>query len=106
MRFPFPIPFKEHFIQVPNAQIHALPLNIRTYSPKDWFFTFIFEMQDVWMVGAMSIGTWSYKDTFVIDYRGYGKSTGTIESEEQLFNDAQDVYSYIQQNSGEQYKER
>jgi uncharacterized protein len=32
-------------------------------------------------------------DLFILDYRGYGKSEGTIESEAQLFQDVQHVYN-------------
>ncbi|MEO1624053.1 MAG: alpha/beta fold hydrolase [Bacteroidota bacterium] len=35
-------------------------------------------------------------DIFMPDYRGYGKSDGSIESEKQLFQDAEKVYSFLQ----------
>lgn len=34
-------------------------------------------------------------DVFIYDYRGYGKSGGSISSEEQLFADNQKVYDYL-----------
>ncbi len=34
-------------------------------------------------------------DFFIMDYRGFGKSSGTIESESQLFEDAQLVYDTL-----------
>jgi uncharacterized protein len=34
-------------------------------------------------------------DVFLLDYRGYGKSEGNIESEAQLFQDAQTAYNEI-----------
>lgn len=34
-------------------------------------------------------------DVFIYDYRGYGKSGGSISSEEQLFRDNQKVYDYL-----------
>jgi alpha/beta superfamily hydrolase len=34
-------------------------------------------------------------DIFMPDYRGYGKSDGSIHSQEQLLNDAQQVYDYV-----------
>lgn len=37
-----------------------------------------------------------YYDVFLLDYRGYGKSEGTIQSEAQLFRDVQLAYNEIQ----------
>ena len=34
-------------------------------------------------------------DVFFLDYRGYGKSTGHIQSESQLFSDVQTAYNYL-----------
>ncbi len=34
-------------------------------------------------------------DVFMLDYRGYGKSTGDISSEEQLNNDVQTTYKHL-----------
>lgn len=34
-------------------------------------------------------------DTFVLDYRGYGKSEGSIESQEQMFKDVSIVYKKL-----------
>ncbi len=36
-------------------------------------------------------------DVFMLDYRGYGKSSGHIQSEEQLYNDVQTAYDSIKQ---------
>ncbi len=40
-------------------------------------------------------------DVLFIDYRGYGKSTGTIENEEQLHEDAKLIYQSLIENYGE-----
>ena len=37
-------------------------------------------------------------DVFIVDYRGYGKSEGSITSEEQLFADNQLIYNELKQN--------
>jgi len=34
-------------------------------------------------------------DLFMLDYRGYGKSEGTISSQDRLYSDLQSVYDYI-----------
>ncbi len=41
-------------------------------------------------------------DTFIMDYRGYGKSTGTITSEQQFFNDIDTLYQHISARYPEQ----
>jgi esterase/lipase len=40
-------------------------------------------------------------DIFMPDYRGYGKSDGTIFSEKQLYNDVQKVYNYLKEKFDE-----
>lgn len=41
-------------------------------------------------------------DMFILDYRGYGKSSGSIESEAQLFEDVQTAYDYVADTYPEQ----
>jgi uncharacterized protein len=40
-------------------------------------------------------------DIMIPDYRGYGKSDGVIESEEQLFSDVQKVYNHLKSSYDE-----
>lgn len=35
-------------------------------------------------------------DVFIVDYRGYGKSEGNIESKDQLFSDVEVAYKEIE----------
>lgn len=37
-------------------------------------------------------------DLFIPDYRGYGKSNGSVQSEKQLFQDVQKVYDFLKQH--------
>lgn len=37
-------------------------------------------------------------DVFMIDYRGYGKSEGTLKNEKQLFGDLQTVYDHLKKS--------
>lgn len=37
-------------------------------------------------------------DLFILDYRGYGKSQGEIESEDQFYSDAQSIYDMLAEN--------
>src|SRR6476646_7627290 len=59
---------------------------------------------------AGSINTWGqvaktytdlHYDVFLIDYRGYGKSEGSISSQEQLFADIQAAYNEIKKRYSE-----
>jgi pimeloyl-ACP methyl ester carboxylesterase len=51
-----------------------------------------------------SVGSWGvvaktyldlHYDVFFLDYRGYGKSDGTIRSQDEIFNDSQTVYNFL-----------
>ncbi len=53
---------------------------------------------------AGSVSSWGYVaplylsqgyDVFIPDYRGYGKSTGSINSQEQVYNDVQTAYAVM-----------
>ena len=53
---------------------------------------------------AGSLNSWGYVaktytdlhyDVFILDYRGYGKSKGSINGQEQFFNDMQSAYSEL-----------
>jgi pimeloyl-ACP methyl ester carboxylesterase len=41
-------------------------------------------------------------DLFILDYRGFGKSEGRIQSEEQFFSDARTVYQHFVEDYGEE----
>jgi len=60
---------------------------------------------------AGSINSWGHVsevytklhyDVFILDYRGYGKSEGSIQSQDQLFTDNQLVYSYLKKRYNEE----
>ncbi|MEP7110226.1 MAG: alpha/beta fold hydrolase [Ferruginibacter sp.] len=59
---------------------------------------------------AGSLRSWGYNsktytdlnyDLFMLDYRGYGKSEGTINSQEQLYKDVQIVYDNLKKRYNE-----
>lgn len=41
-------------------------------------------------------------DVFIVDYAGYGKSSGEIETQAQLFEDMQTVYDHLKKSYKEQ----
>ena len=104
--FRFSHPFNEHFIKVPGATLHALSFEQIETKPKGLVIYF--------HGNAGSLESWgdvhayfapAQYDSFVIDYRGYGKSTGSISSELQLLDDAERIYRYIQYIFGDRYQD-
>lgn len=55
---------------------------------------------DSWGWVAQTYTNLNY-DVFMLDYRGYGKSDGKIESEEQLFGDIQTAYNVLKKSYNE-----
>jgi hypothetical protein len=58
--------------------------------------------------GALDSWGWAYQnyvafnyDFFILDYRGYGKSDGAIDSEEQFLTDIQIVYDHLKKDYDE-----
>ena len=93
--FSFPQPFEE--LNIPIDEHTTLNgLLFKTGSPKGLI---------IYLHGnAGSLASWgkvakAYMDLnydlFIYDYRGYGKSKGTIKSETQLYTDNQKVYEYL-----------
>jgi len=95
--YQFNLPYThEVYIDVPGAKIHALHLKLpreqnrgivlflhgNAENLKEWFTN-----PDFWINSGY--------DVLMMDYRGYGKSTGSIESEAQLHSDALAAWNYI-----------
>lgn len=55
---------------------------------------------DTWGPVAESYNQLGY-DVFIIDYRGFGKSEGTISSEKQFYNDIRAAYTDLQRDYAE-----
>lgn len=98
-RFSFTRPFEERHFPLDDAVINALYFT----TPKSRGIVFYFHGN------AGSLRRWgevSYQflaldyDVLMIDYRGYGKSTGKI-SEKTLFSDALSVYDILASEYGE-----
>jgi len=54
-----------------------------------------------WGYSAPTYAAFGY-DVIMLDYRGYGKSEGSITSQEQLFSDNQMVYNHFKKRYGEE----
>lgn len=94
--FPFSDSFKEVFLKAPdNAELHALHFYTKAPEAKGVILYF--------HGNAGSLRSWGYLatdlllfnyDVFMVDYRGFGKSTGT-RTEAALHQDAQLAYDYL-----------
>lgn len=95
--FQFDTPFEEVFIPVPNGNALHDTLNavlFRTDSSRGWILYFHGNRGNLqrWGRIASSLTAYGY-DVLVVDYRGYGKSTGS-PSEAALYSDAREVYKW------------
>ncbi len=100
-QFKFDQPFKELQIPVPGASLNAL--HITQPAPRGLIFFLHGNAGDLstWTTGVDYYRKVNY-DLFIIDYRGYGKSTGKIVSEAQLHADVRAAWDSI----APQYRDR
>ncbi|MEO7762239.1 MAG: alpha/beta fold hydrolase [Casimicrobiaceae bacterium] len=92
--FTFDQPFEELSISVPGATLDAL--HFRQPNPRGLVFFLHGNAGDLttWTTGIDFYRRINY-DLFIFDYRGYGKSTGRIESEAQLHADVRAAWDRI-----------
>lgn len=97
-RFEFSVPFEEHFIAVPNDGAPADTLNALWFKPDSVSRGLIIYFHgnrgnlQRWGRYAKDLTAHGF-DVLMIDYRGYGKSTGS-PGEEELYRDARVVYDW------------
>jgi uncharacterized protein len=93
-QFQFDQRFEEVRIPVPGATLHAL--HFMQEQPRGLVFFLHGNAGNVqtWTTGIDFYRRVNY-DLFILDYRGYGKSTGQIESEEQLQADVRAAWDSI-----------
>src|SRR6478609_5668517 len=92
--FRFDVPFEEMRIAVPGATLDAL----RFPQPRTRGLVFFIHGNagnlETWTTGLDFYRRVGY-DLFIFDFRGYGRSTGRIESEAQLNADVRAAYDAI-----------
>lgn len=93
-RFQFDQPFEEVWIPVQGASLHAL--HFKQPNPRGVVFFLHGNAGNLvsWTTGLDFYRRVNY-DLFIVDYRGYGKSTGHIENEAQLYADARAAYDVM-----------
>ena len=93
-QFEFSFPFKElHISTTPEATINGLYFQAEKSQGLVLYFHGNAGSLRTWGGVAQDFLVCNY-DVLMIDYRGYGKSTGKL-SEEALYNDAQKVFQYV-----------
>ena len=95
-RFSFPQTFSEVNVPVDGATLNALYFTVPHSRGVVLFFHGNAGSLRRWGEVAESFTSRGY-DLLVFDYRGYGKSTGKITSEQQLHGDADRVYVYVRE---------
>lgn len=93
-RMIFPAPFEEHFIPVEGARLHAL--RFPALNPRGTVLFFHGNAGNLAGWGA-AMGPFVARgyDAVIVDYRGFGKSGGRIQSQAQLLADAEAVYQWV-----------
>jgi len=93
-RFNYDQPFEEITVAVPGGSLDALLF--RQDHPRGLVFYLHGNVGDLttWTTGLEFYRRTNY-DLFIFDYRGYGKSTGRIESEAQLNADVRAAWNAI-----------
>jgi len=84
----------ERWVEVPGARLHAL--HLRLPAPRGVVFSLHGNAGNLecWFTGLELYRRANF-DLFMIDYRGYGKSSGRIDSEAQLHADVQAAWDAV-----------
>lgn len=97
--FAFSTPFEEVTWETDGATLHAL--HFKVPQPHGVILYFHGNAGSVRDWGSIA-PTWTRHgyDLVIPDYRGFGKSTGTIRNEQMLHDDALVAYDYVKQQDG------
>lgn len=99
--FHFETDYEELYLEVaPNIHLHAL--HFRAENSRGIVFYVhgnAGSLQDWGSLSSLYLSL-GY-DLFMFDYRGFGKSDGTIKSQQQFFGDVQILYNYVKSQWGE-----
>jgi hypothetical protein len=93
-RFEKPPDAHEVWVDVPGARLHALHLRLPQPRGVVFFLHGNAGNLDTWFVNTGFYRA-QHLDLFMLDYRGFGKSTGRIESEAQLMADVRAAWAQI-----------
>ena len=100
-KYSFDNKFEEYFIKVDdNTELNALHFKADSSKGLVFYLHGNAGNLDSWGDVADLYLKLNY-DVFILDYRGYGKSTGKITSEAQISNDVQKAYDFARKNYDE-----
>lgn len=93
-RFDLPADVHEAWVEVPGARLHALHLQLPQPRGVVFFLHGNAGSLQTWFVNTEYYRHLNY-DLFMLDYRGFGKSSGRIESEAQLHADVAAAWAQV-----------
>lgn len=94
-RFGFKGKFEEHFVEMKDGKkLHALLFKAEKSKGVVFYLHGNAGSLDGWGAVANAFTDLNY-DVFIPDYRGYGKSEGSIKSEAQLHRDIHSLYEFV-----------
>ncbi len=94
--YTFPYPFDEIDLPVDGARLNALHFKAKRSKGVILYLHGNAGSLRTWGEVASDFVPHGY-DVFMLDYRGYGKSTGGIQSEGMLHDDVASAYAYLRQ---------
>jgi len=100
--FKYDVPFREYFFDIePGVSINGL--HFWREKPEGLILYFHGNTKSIkgWSRYAKDFYRYNY-DVVLLDYRGFGKSTGKIYSENQMFGDAQRIYNSLKADYSEE----
>ncbi|MEJ8803868.1 alpha/beta hydrolase [Pontibacter sp. H249] len=101
-KFSFVQEFEEVFVTATDgAKLHGLLFKVDAPKGLVFYLHGNAGSVDSWGWAAQTYTDLGY-DCFVFDYRGYGKSEGSISSETQFYEDAQAAYEHLRKSYHEQ----
>lgn len=95
--FDFRTPFQEIRLPVDGAELHGLRFHAAQPQGALLFFHGNAGSLRDWGAVAERFAALGY-ETYVFDYRGYGKSSGHIRNQDELLADAEQMMQYVQQD--------
>lgn len=100
--FNFNYDFEEHYFEMPDGKkINALLFKSENSKGLVFYLHGNADALNYWGDIAPTYTKHNH-DILIIDYRGYGKSEGSIKSEQQLYDDIQNIYKQMCKNYNEQ----